>query len=172
MTELVLISGPCGVGKTSTAAALSAMMQDRDVPHCYVDMDALTYTFPRPAYDRFADALAIENLTAIWANAQKAGARYLIVPRVAETVDYPTRIARALGIEAVHLCRLTATPEDLRTRIYGRSSGKDAEWHLNRALELIEILDACGGEDIKIDTTGKTRQMVAAELSDWLGWTP
>lgn len=170
--EILVISGPCGVGKTSTGAALSGLLQDAKVPHTFIDMDALTYTYPRPEHDRFADALALKNLSAIWSNARAAGARYLIVPRVAETKDYAVNMGHALGIDTVHLCRLVASNDDLSHRIRSRSTGAAADWHEKRAWELSDILETLGGEDIKIDTTDKTKDMVAAELFDWLEWTP
>lgn len=172
MTELLLISGPCGVGKTSTGSALSLMLEDAGIPHTFMDMDALTYTFPRSADDRFGDALALKNLAAIWVNAHAAGAKYLIVPRVAETADYSAKVAAATGIDRVRLCRLTAPNDILSTRVHRRETGEQADWHEKRAWELAEILEALGGEDIKIDTGGKTQEVVAAELFDWLEWTP
>ena len=51
--KLLLISGPVGVGKTTVANELSTLLEVDGIAHTFVDLDALTYTFPRSASDAF-----------------------------------------------------------------------------------------------------------------------
>ena len=44
--RLILISGPVGVGKTTVAQELSALLVTNSVAHTFVDLDALTHTYP------------------------------------------------------------------------------------------------------------------------------
>ena len=64
-TNLVLISGPVGVGKTSVAEALSTTLESASVGHTFIDLDGLAKTYPRPIGDRFGDRIALKNLTAV-----------------------------------------------------------------------------------------------------------
>ena len=43
-TPIAVISGPVGVGKSSTADELSEIMENDEVPHTYIDLDHLRYT--------------------------------------------------------------------------------------------------------------------------------
>jgi len=46
---VAVITGTVGVGKTSVALEMSEILAARAVPHALVDLDALSYVFPRPA---------------------------------------------------------------------------------------------------------------------------
>ena len=37
---------------------VSALLAERDIPHSFIDLDALAQTFPRPQGDRYGTALA------------------------------------------------------------------------------------------------------------------
>lgn len=63
--RLILISGPVGVGKTTTASALSDALNTHGASHCLVDLDGLRYTYPRPKDDRFGLRLGLKNLEAV-----------------------------------------------------------------------------------------------------------
>ncbi|HEU4966351.1 MAG TPA: adenylyl-sulfate kinase [Candidatus Saccharimonadales bacterium] len=49
--QVLIITGPVGVGKSSTAMAVSEILQDRAISHAVVDMDYLRSAYPRPEHD-------------------------------------------------------------------------------------------------------------------------
>ncbi len=165
-----MISGPVGVGKTSTGNEISNQLEDQGIPHTFVDLDALTYTFPRSASDPYGNELATENLKAIWANAQKRGSKNLIVPRVCESADYVTSIAQALGIANPILCRLTASDDTLLVRVRKRETGSGLAWHENRALELSAQLAQTPFEDVTVATDNRALTDIAAEIIAQVHW--
>jgi len=71
---VVILSGPVGVGKTSVGSAMNTILEQRSVPHTFVDFDQLRYTFPRSTDDPWNNVLALENLKSIWSNCEKARA--------------------------------------------------------------------------------------------------
>lgn len=167
---LLLISGPVGVGKTTIANELSVLLEADDIPHTFVDLDALTYTFPRPDDDPYGDRLALENLRAVWANARLQCARNLIIPRVVETATYPGRIAETVGIDNPVVCRLTASDKTLLERVRMREKGSGRDWHEKRALQLSFLLDQIGLEDFCISTDDRTICDVAREIKGRVNW--
>ena len=70
-SQLLIISGPVGVGKTTTAEELSAILEGEEVDHSFVDLDGLAKTYPRPPDDRFGVRIALRNLRAVWAHSQE-----------------------------------------------------------------------------------------------------
>lgn len=174
---VLIITGPVGVGKTTTAAALSDLLADQKAPHTFVDMDALTATFPRPADDRFGGRLGLRNLADVVRNGRDAGSDRLIVAGVIESREDMERYREAIPDADVTVVRLVAPIEEIQERIVVRNSvgaGNEAgvAWERDRAAELIAIMDAADVADVSIDTTGRSPEDVAREIGEWLGWLP
>lgn len=66
---LLIISGPIGVGKTTIGQEISNLLDRQGVAHSFIDLDALTQTYPRPADNRYGYRLAFRNLRAVWITA-------------------------------------------------------------------------------------------------------
>lgn len=167
---LLIISGPVGVGKTSTGTEVSSLLNQEAIPHTFIDMDALTYTFPRDPSDRFATGLALKNLAAIWQNAQAQGAKNLIVPRVCETPQDALNIAKAVGIAGATLCRLTAQHDTLLARVRQRETGAALTWHENRAIELADQMADNTFEDFTLATDNRPITEIAHEIVQKIHW--
>lgn len=162
--KLILISGPVGVGKTTTASALSDAFNAQSRPHCLVDLDGLRYTYPRPKDDRFGMRLGLKNLGAVWANAKDAGATTLIVASVIETRAEADQMAQALAIDAWFVVQLMADVPTLMTRVRGRESGESLLWHEARAKELAEQMSGNTWPDLQLDTSREAPEKVAAKI--------
>lgn len=143
---VVVITGPVGVGKTTTAGALSDLLKQHDMLHTMIDMDALRVTYPSPPDDRFNERLGHRNLADVTRNARVVGSTRLIA-----------------SIESIH--------ERIQTRD-SAGSGSDAgvAWERDRAAELIAIMDAADVADVCIDTTGRGAGEVALEIGGCIGW--
>ena len=168
---LLLISGPVGVGKTTVANELSTLLVNESVPHTFVDLDALTHTYPRSLSDPFGNALALANLTIIWNNGRNHGARNLIVPRVVETRDYAEHLAQSVGISHPIVCRLTASDRTLLERVRAREIGSNLAWHEKRSLQLSAELSKTRNEDFSIATDGRSITEIATEILQRVKWS-
>lgn len=168
---LLLISGPVGVGKTTTAHEVSEQLEALGVPHTMVDLDALAQTYPRPADDPFGQRLALENLGSVWRAGRRAGARNLIIARVIEDVTELDDYRRATGIERIELVTLMATPRVLEQRVRRRELGSGVAWHVERALELRELLEAAELPGAVIDADGSSVQEIARAVVESVEWS-
>jgi len=81
LVDSVFLNGTVGVGKTTLAAALSAIESET---HAVLDLDEIRRLYPSPATDRFNHELELENLRDLAANFRRAGARRLILAGVIE----------------------------------------------------------------------------------------
>ena len=73
-SELLVIGGRSGVGKTTVAHSLHALLRIDDVRHALIEGDNLDLAWPPPWQDR----LSFRNLSAVWANYRELGYRRLI----------------------------------------------------------------------------------------------
>lgn len=169
--QSVFLNGTVGVGKTTTAAALSVLLIDRQVPHAVVDLDELRRMWPSPPDDRFHRALSMRNLAALTASYRAAGARRLVLAGVLESHDDVTAVEQAIegGISVI---RLVAPGAVVDARLTGRH-GYDIDglaWSLERRGELHAILDAADLDDHVVVSDGRPPALLAEEVLTLLGW--
>ncbi len=168
-TPTLVISGPVGVGKTTVGTEVSTILAQAGTPHTFIDLDALTMTYPRPPDDRFGDRLALQNLRAVWTNAAAAGSRNLIIARVIESMDDLQTIKEALPNTKLSLCQLSAGERTLIERVRTREHGTDRDWHEARAIELAKSLPAAPADFI-IDTEKSSATNIARKLVGQVDW--
>lgn len=60
--ELVLLGGRAGVGKTSVAYEMSALLRAAGVAHCHIEGDVLDAAYPKPQDDPDGSGLTERNL--------------------------------------------------------------------------------------------------------------
>jgi broad-specificity NMP kinase len=161
---VLVVTGPCGVGKTTAMFTCSELLQSQGVPHACVDMDALRNCYPSPPGDRFHSALGLRNLSAVWVNYAAAGARRLILADVVESPAGRAQYAAAVPGATVTIARLRAPLSTIADRLRGRESGDSLRWHVNRAGELTEIMDREAVGDFLVDTDARSREAIALEI--------
>ena len=166
---LVLISGPVGVGKTTVAQELSSLLVAKTIAHTFVDLDALTHTYPRSIDDPFGQALALKNLHAVWGNAQAHNPRLLLIARVIETEAGARKIAETVSLDRYSLIQLRARDETLIDRVRKRETGAGRAWHEARAIELSRSLSETSFADHIFETDGLNPTEIAKEIVETLG---
>ena len=168
----ILVTGPVGVGKSTVAEAMGYLLLAEKVAHGNVDFDQLTACYPRPVDDDvWGTNLGLANLTAIWRNYERAGARRLIIDRVIESRSELDGFRRAVPGADIVIVRLRATPETLRARVRQRARGISIEWQLDRAVELAAQMDKDPFEDFLIETDERDPLTIASEILHRVGWS-
>ena len=167
---VLLITGPVGVGKTTVALEVSTLLERAAVRHACVDMDSLRWCYPSPLHDPFRVTLGLQNLAAVWANCQAAGAERLVLASVIESRDELAGYQAAVPGAAILVVRLRASVATLTDRVARREVGAGHEWHLRRAAELAAQMDRDRVEDIVVETEGRSVPTVAREVLARSAW--
>lgn len=169
---VLLITGPVGVGKTSVLNEVTEVLRATAIRFAAIDLDALSYTFPSPAGDRFRDVVVFRNLASLWRNARASGTERLVLARVIEDREELARYRRAIPDADITVVRLRAPIRTLQQRVRQRDDSTRRAWHVKRAAELARIMDRSRPEDILVETGGRTVGAIARELLDRVGWLP
>jgi adenylylsulfate kinase-like enzyme len=163
-TRVLVITGPVGVGKTSTAIAIGEELKRAGEAFAVIDVDWLRWAGPAPLDDRFNSRLGHRNLAAVAANFRVAGARWMICADVIETEADRAAYQASIPNATLTIVRLHAPIEELHRRLEGRERGDDLIWHKGRAIELSALMDDRAVEDLLIDTDGRSIEAVAHDI--------
>lgn len=167
---VLLITGPVGVRKTTTALVAGDLLAAANCSFAVVDLDSLTWCYPPPADDPFNGRLAFRNLAVVWERYAAAGADRLIIARVLETRDDLEHYRHAVPGADIIVIRLRATDETLQGRVLGRLV-TTGPWAVRRALELARLMDDRQLEHHLVETSGRTVADIAQEVlrrAQWL----
>lgn len=164
---VVWISGTVGVGKTSVAEGMSEILKRNQIPHAFIDRDALSNSWPQRG--PFNEEVAKKNVETVCANFRQAGAERLIVAGVIDNADDLEWYKAALDPDMV-LVRIKASPEARASRLRSRNTGASLEWHLYRTRELDAILDQASLESFSVENEGRAGSEVAQEILEKVNW--
>lgn len=171
-TLVLVITGPVGAGKSTTADALSDLLGRQNTPHAVVDMDYLRSAWPSPSDDRFNVRLGLRNLVHVAATYRERGCRVLVLADVVEQESDRANYERAIPDADVRIVRLRVPLPLVSMRLQGRESGEHLAWSLNRAPELEGIMDAAGigtgPSDLVVDVGERSPEEVAREIAERL----
>jgi adenylylsulfate kinase len=168
---VLLITGPVGVGKTSTADAASWLLSQQGTLHACVDLPQISKAFPEREDDRWNERLGHRNLACMWQNFKAAGADRLILTRVLESRSLLRRIERAVPGAQVVVVRLRAPLDVVEARIRAREQ-TEPDWFLAAARFLVPAMDAQQVEDYVIDNSASSVHETAREVLSAVGWLP
>lgn len=168
MSRALLLTGTVGVGKTTVAEALAALLAARGEPHAWIDLDALRTGWPPPPGDRFGSTVMLRNLAAVSAVYRSAGHGSLVLAGVVESTADRDFVAGALG-GALTVVRLVADLGVVRGRLRDRHRGdpEGLAWHLHRASELSAIQEAAAAEDVVLGADGDPSAVATRALRHW-----
>jgi len=155
------LCGPAGVGKSTVSWQLFTELTRAGAHVGFADTDQLCMCYPAPGADPGRERLKAQNLGAMLANYQAAGARCMIVNGVVDPVRgvYREELSKA----ALTVCRLRADRDELARRFtdrHGRSA--DLQDALTDTLAEAEAMDASNFGDAEVETSGVPAGQVAA----------
>ena len=165
MTDVVVVTGPVGVGKTAVTWEMVEVLDERGVPFMRFDADAVHYR-PHEPDDRFGERVTLQVLGHAWSLVRSPR---VLLPKVVETRDWIDRYRAVIPDAAITIVRLTAPRDVVADRVREREIGAGLDWHLARAIELEEHWEANPVEDFTVENTGPVRE-VALEVLDRVRW--
>lgn len=161
MIEVLLITGPAGVGKSSVAFELSLQLQSANVAHALIDTDELDRVFPSPSDLR---QVTEQNLAAVWETFRQRGVTRLILAGV--FLDQPEErdwIMRAIPDSKFTAVRLTGVSRTVLDRVRRREIGSGLQAQLERTRRQLGSSDPQPGDHI-VATENRTVAAITEEV--------
>jgi adenylylsulfate kinase-like enzyme len=159
---VIVITGPVGSGKSTTAWALHDMLSDRRIPSALVDIDYLRCAWPQVT--PWNAELGYDNFAAIAVNHQKIGVRCFVVADVVETQEQRHDYERSVPGSRVVIVRLNVVLENVMARLQLRETPDSIDWYLARAAELQALMESREIGDLVVDIDDHTPKDVAHEI--------
>ena len=163
---VIVVTGPVGSGKSTTAWALHDMLIAERIPTALIDMDFLRCAWPQVT--AWNHQLGYDNFAAIAVNHQAIGVRCFVVADVVESLEQRADYESAVPGARVVIVRLDVPLDVIEARLRVRETAESIEWFLARAPELQEILTRNGIGDLVVKVDGHSGAEVAKEIFDRL----
>jgi hypothetical protein len=169
LTDVLVIAGPAGVGKTCTANEVSQQLRAAGVAHAVVDTDALDDVYPVPA-DQWR--ITERNLAAVWRTYTELGVDRLILTGVYMHRDSELEwIRRATAPDRLTLVELTASDATLMERVQAREIGTALDDQRKRTLRQVGELEAERSPQVLlVETDGRSVVSTAGRIVALLDW--
>ncbi len=183
--RVALITGPAGVGKSTTGFRFYMQCLSAGLTAGYVDLGQIGFLQPPAAGDPGNQRLKARNLAAIWRNYRAAGATHLVATgMIASQADLRLYAGELPGTD-IALIRLRAGSGELRRRIMSRGEGgswpepgdrlrgQPAEFLTGvagLAVQAAEALDRSDVGGVAVDTTSLSPDESAGMIRDAIGW--
>jgi len=163
----VLLTGVYGSGKSSVAAEIAYLLEQRGEPYALLDLDYLSWA-GTGSEDRTVEfGLMLANLAAVAGNYRRAGIRRFVLAYFVRDLAEVRRVRGALAMR-LRVVRLAVPLADIERRLAGDvTSGRRDD--LREAAASLAAGEGAGIEDVLI---GNDRPVgvVAREVLDFLGW--
>ena len=172
-TELLLITGAAGVGKSTASWEVSEELKRRNLPHAVIDTDELDRVWPLEFDSDRRRSLDVANLSAWWAQYADLGIERLVLAGVFVDLDDAKRwITEAIPGAVVRDVRLVVSDDELRRRVERREIGSAGADQLSRSRKQAAwIAAAPRGSEVVVETDDITVPELACRLCDLMGWT-
>ncbi|WP_405617564.1 hypothetical protein [Streptomyces sp. NBC_00076] len=170
--ELLLIGGGAGVGKTTVAWEVSAVLQGRGTAHCLIEGDYMDQIHPAPEDDPHRAAITERNTAAVWSNYSALGQHRLIYTNTVSILEEPM-ISRAMGGGEVRATCVLLTAEEatVRERLAQREIGSQLTAHIERSLRAARELDEkAPAGTVRIPTDGRSIEDIAVRVIQAAAW--
>jgi energy-coupling factor transporter ATP-binding protein EcfA2 len=166
--EAVLITGVYGSGKSSVAAEVAYLLEQRSEPYALLDLDYLSWagTGSGGRAEEFGRMLA--NLTAVASNYRQAGIALFVLAYFVRDHAEARLVEEALGVPLTVVSLTVPLPEIERRLLADVTSGRRDD--LRAAAMAISAALGAGVADLTI-ANDRPVGLVAGELMAFLGWS-
>ncbi len=165
--EILVINGPPGSGKTTTANEISEQLREKEVPHAILDVDELARIYP----ETNDSDVKWEAVRLLWPNYQKLTPLKVILPVLLDTKEDVDKLKAATPCHDFIICELVANKDLLKQRIKEREPN---EFWQRKISKLVDRYDALPNEqrfgDFQVHTDNQTALEAASEILIRLGW--
>jgi hypothetical protein len=168
-TQVVLIGGRSGTGKSTVGYEMHAQLSAAGVRHCLIEGDNLDMAYPAP----WEHSLAERNLAAMWASYRALGYRRMIYTNTACVLEKVIReLTASLGddpqVTAVLLRCSNATAHHWLSQL---EIGTALPQHVERSALMARKLDECAPHWVqRVITSDQPVADIAAEIIGLAGW--
>ncbi|WP_344880021.1 hypothetical protein [Allokutzneria multivorans] len=172
--DALLIGGRAGVGKTTVAWEVSALLRAVPVAHALIDGDFMGQVHPAPEGDPHRSEITTLNLAAVWSNYARLGCSRLVYTNTLCVMPSATSIfTRAMGSD-LRIVRvlLTASDTTAHSRLAHRELGSELDQELVNSASKARLLDArCPADTVRVATDHRSVPEIAREVIAATGWT-
>ena len=167
MAEGVLITGVYGSGKSSVAAEIAYLLQQRRQPYALLDLDFLAWAGVDFDDHAAGFGLMLRNLTAVASNYRDAGVSTFVLAWFVRDQGALRGVQEAVGVP-LRVVRLSVPLPDIERRL-AVDATTERQDDLQVAAASIAAGVGVGVEDAVVDND-RPIQVVAREVMTWLGW--
>jgi hypothetical protein len=163
----VLITGVYGSGKSSVAAELAYMLEQRHEPYALLDLDYLSWAGTGSSDRAEEFGLLLQNLAVVTGNYRRAGIRLFVLAYFLRDGSELQALRKAAGLP-LRVARLEVPLAVIEQRLATDiTSGRRDD--LRQAASSIAAAEGVGIEDVVI-TNDRSIEIVAEELMTFLEW--
>jgi dephospho-CoA kinase len=166
---ILILTGPVGTGKTTTAAEIGEQLASINLPNAVIDLDWLGWVNVGNDFHQY-DHLIMQNLISAWENYRAVGVEYLILARGLLQHEPVDMLKGAFPTTQVIIIRLLASKETIKKRLAQRDSGETLRGHLNEMEEMNRIMEELKVEHATVETDGVAVEGIARKIIDITGW--
>jgi adenylylsulfate kinase-like enzyme len=165
--EAVLLTGVYGAGKSTVAAEMAFLMEQRGEPYAFLDLDFLIWGGLPGSSALEERQLMLRNLTAVTGNYRQIGVGLFILAYFARDLAVVEAIREALGMP-MRVVRLAVPLAEIRRRAAGDPTTQRQD-DLRETAAAIASGEGTGIGDTVI-SNDQPVPAVAGQVMTWLGW--
>ena len=165
--EGVLITGVYGAGKSTVAAEISYLLEQRRQPYALLDLDFLGWGVNSFDGEPVRSPFLLRNLAAVASNYREGGISVFVMAYFVSSHDELRGIREAVGVP-LRVVRLSVPLADIEARLAADVTTERQE-ELKEAARQMAAGEGVGVEDVVL-ANDRPVPVVAQELMTWLGW--
>jgi len=165
--EGVLITGAYGAGKSTVAAEISYLLEQRRQPYALLDLDFLGWGVNSFDGQTAGNPFLLRNLAAVVSNYREGGISVFVLAHFVSSHDQLSGIREAVGVP-LRVVRLSVPLADIEERLAADVTTERQE-ELKEAARQIADGAGVGLEDVVL-ANDRPVPVVAQQIMAWLGW--